>query len=52
MVKAVIKYIIAILLEKKKLTDNKGQERLEMHYVFNQEDIIKQIDSQFNTENE
>ena len=51
MIKIVIKYIIAILLESK-LVDNKEQARLEMHYVFKQEDIMKDIESYFTTENE
>ena len=45
------KYIIAILLESK-LVDNKEQARLEMHYDFKKEDIMKDIDSYFTTENE
>ena len=44
MMKIVIKYIIAILLESK-LVDNKEQARLEMHYGFKQEDIVKDIES-------
>ena len=44
MMKIVIKYIIAILLESK-LVDNKEQARLEMHYDFKQEDIMKDIES-------
>ena len=47
----VIKYIIAILLESK-LVDNKEQARLEMHYDFKNEDIMKDIESYFTTENE
>ena len=43
MVKAVIKYIIAVLLESK-LVDKKEQSRLQMHYEFNQQDIMKEID--------
>ena len=46
-----IKYILAILLESK-LVDNKEQARLEMHYDFKQEDIIKDIENYFTTENE
>ena len=38
--------MIAILLESK-LVDNKEQERLEMHYHFKQEDIMKDIESYF-----
>ena len=51
MMKIVIKYIIILLLEKK-LVDNKEQARLEMHYDFKQEDIMKDIESYFTTENE
>ena len=52
MMKIVIKYIINILLENK-LVDNKEQARLEMHYDFKQEeDIMKDIESYFTTENE
>ena len=40
MMKIVIKYKIAILLENK-LVDNKEQERLEKRYDFKQEDIMK-----------
>ena len=47
----VTKYIIAILLERR-LVDNKEQVRLEMHYDFEQEDIMKDIESYFTTENE
>ena len=47
----IIKYIIAILLESK-LVDNKEQARLEMHYDFKQEDIMKDVESFFTTENE
>ena len=51
MMKIVIKYIIAILLESK-LVDNKEEGRLEMHYDFKQEDIMKDVESYFTTENE
>ena len=51
MMKIVIKYIIAILLESK-LVDNKEQASLEMHYDFKQEDIMKDIESYFTAENE
>ena len=44
-------FIIAILLESK-LVDNKEKARLEMHYDFIQEDIMKDIESYFATENE
>ena len=50
MIKIVIKYIIAILLESK-LVDNKEQARLEMPYNFDQEDLMKEIDSYSITEN-
>ena len=51
MMKIVIKYIIAVLLESK-LVDNKEQASLEKHYDFKQEDIMKDIESYFTTENE
>ena len=51
MMRIVTKYIIAVLLESK-LVDNKEQARLEMHYDFKQEDIMKDIESYFTTENE
>ena len=51
MMKIAIKYIIAILLESK-LVDNNEQARLEVHYDFKQEDIMKDIASYFTTENE
>ena len=51
MMKIVIKYIIAILLESK-LVDNIEQARLEMHYDFKQEDIMKDIESYFTNEND
>ena len=38
---AIVQYIIAILLQSK-LLDNKEKDRLEMHYSFNQEDIMKE----------
>ena len=50
MMKIVLKYIIAILLESK-LVDNKEQERLEKRYDFKQEDIMKDIKSSFTAEN-
>ena len=43
MMKIVIKYIIVYIKE---------QARLEMHYDFKQEDIMKDIESYFTTENE
>ena len=51
MMKMVIKNVIAILLESK-LVDSKEQARFEMHYDFNQEDIMKDIDCYFTIENE
>ena len=51
MMKRVIKYIIAILLESE-LIYNKEQSRLEMHYNFNQKDIMKDTESYFTTEND
>ena len=50
-IRIVIKFIIAILIESK-LLDNKEQARLEMHYEFNQKDILKEIESYFTRENE
>ena len=47
----VINYIIAILLESR-LVDNKEQARLEMHYDFKQEDIMKNIESYFTNGND
>ena len=44
--KKIVQYIIAMLLESK-LVDNKEQARLEMHYDFNHEDIMKEIESFF-----
>ena len=49
--RTIVLYIISILLESK-LVDNKEQARLEMHYDFKQEDIMKDIESFFTTENE
>ena len=45
----IVQYIIAILLQSK-LLDNKEKDRLEMHYIFNQEDIMKEIESIFANE--
>ena len=42
----IVQYIIAILLEIK-VVDNKEQARLEKHYCFYHEDIMKEIDSYF-----
>ena len=36
----IVQYIIAILLQSK-LRDYKEKDRLEMHYSFNQEDLMK-----------
>ena len=47
---AIVQYIIAILLQSK-LLDNKEKDRLEMHYSFNQEDIMKEIERIFTNEN-
>ena len=41
--KVIVQYIIAILL-RSTLVDNKERARLEMHYVFEQEDIMKEIE--------
>ena len=46
----IVQYIIAILLQSKVL-DNKEKDRLEMHYSFNQEDIMKEIERIFTNEN-
>ena len=46
----IVQYIIAILLQTK-LLDNKEKDRLEMHYSFNQEDIMKEIERIFTNEN-
>ena len=51
MIRIVIKYIIATLLESK-LLDNKEQARLEMHYDFDQEKLMKELESSFTNENE
>ena len=44
--KRIVQYIIAILL-KSKLVHNIEKSRLEMHYDFYQEDIIKEIERIF-----
>ena len=44
--KVIVQYIVALLL-RSKLIENKEQDRLEMHYDFNQEDIMKKIESFF-----
>ena len=49
MIKMVIKYIIAII-RASKLVHNKEQARLELHYDFDLEDIMKEIVSYFTTE--
>ena len=46
----IVQYIIAILLQSK-LLDNKEKDRLEMHYSFNQEVIMKEIERIFTNEN-
>ena len=46
----IVQYIIAVLLQSK-LLDNKEKDRLEMHYSFNQEDIMKEIERNFTNEN-
>ena len=51
MMKIVIKYIIRILLESEPV-NNTEQARLEMHYDFKQEDIMKDFESYFTNENE
>ena len=42
--KTIVQYIVAIILESK-LVENKEQARLEMHYDFNHEDIMKEIET-------
>ena len=46
----IVQYIIAVLLQSK-LPDNKEKDRLEMHYNFNQEEIMKEIERIFTNEN-
>ena len=48
--KVIVQYIIAILL-KSTLVDNKEKARLEMHYGFKQENIMKEIERIFTNEN-
>ena len=48
--KVLVQYIIAIL-SRGTLVDNKEQARLEMHYGFKQEDIMKEIERIFTNEN-
>ena len=47
----VIKYIIAILLEGR-ILDKNDQERLEKHYEFKKDGIMKDIENYFTAENE
>ena len=51
MMKIVIKYIMAILLEGR-LLDKNDQESLENRYEFKKDDIMKDIESYFTAENE
>ena len=46
----IVQFIIAILLQSK-LLDNIEKDRLEMHYSFNQEEIMKEIERIFTNEN-
>ena len=48
--KVTVQYIIAILLQST-LVGNKEKARLEMHYGFKQEDIMKEIERIFTNEN-
>ena len=48
--KFIVQYIIAILLQSA-LVDNKEKARLEMHYGFKREDIMKEIERIFTNEN-
>ena len=48
--KVIVQYIIAILL-RSTLVDSEEQARLEMHYGFKQEDIVKEIERFFTNEN-
>ena len=50
LIKVIIQYKIAILL-RSKLVDNNEQARLEMHYGFKQEDILKEKERIFTNEN-
>ena len=45
-----VQYIIALLL-RSTLVDNKEKARLEMHYGFKQEDIMREIERFFTNEN-
>ena len=49
--KVIVQHIIAILL-RSTLVDNKERARLEMHYGFKQEDIMKEKERFFTNENE
>ena len=49
--KVIVQYIIAILLQST-LVDNKEQARLEMHFGFKEEDIMKEIERFFTNDNE
>ena len=51
MIRIVIKYLIAILLESK-LFDKKEQARLEMQSYFDKEEIMKEIEIYLTNENE
>ena len=46
----IVQYIFAILLQSK-LLNNKEKDRLEMHYSFNQEYIMKELERIFTNEN-
>ena len=48
--KVIVQYIIAILLQST-LIDNKEKVRLERHYGFKQEDIMKEMERIFTNEN-
>ena len=48
--KFIVQYIFSILL-RSTLVDNKEQARLEMHYGFKQEDIMKEIEEIFTNQN-
>ena len=49
--KVIVQYIVASLL-RIKLIENKEQDRLEMHYDFNREGVMKEIETFFPNENE
>ena len=48
--KVIVQYIIALILLST-LNDNKEQARFEMHYGFQKEDIMKEIERFFTNEN-